>query len=83
MCRRVSALGHSNFYFLSAQDFDCEAEEAFICEACRCFSTLSPLLWLLTPSLGGCVGQLTQQDINDLIFSISREFARRQAKEKD
>jgi hypothetical protein len=43
----------------------------------RCFHTLSILLGSVTPALRGRIRHLTQQDIGDLIFSLSREYARR------
>ena len=42
-----------------------------------CFRTLWPVFSAVTPGLRGHIRHLTQQDIGDLLFSISREYARR------
>jgi hypothetical protein len=43
----------------------------------RCFHTLWPVLSAVTPGRRGHIRHLTQQDIGDLLFSISRKYARR------
>jgi hypothetical protein len=43
----------------------------------RCFRTLWPVLCMVTPVLRGRVRHLTQQDVGDFLFSLSREYARR------
>jgi hypothetical protein len=42
----------------------------------RCFLTLWPVLCTVAPQLRGCIDHLTPQDIDDLLFSLSREYAR-------
>jgi hypothetical protein len=42
-----------------------------------CFRTLWPVFSAVTPGLRGHIRHLTQQDVGDLLFSISREYARR------
>jgi hypothetical protein len=43
----------------------------------HCFHTLWPALCLVTPRLRGCIHNITQEDVSDLLFSLSREYARR------
>ena len=42
-----------------------------------CFRTLWPVFSAVTPGRRGHIRHLTQQDVGDLLFSISREYARR------
>lgn len=41
-----------------------------------CFFNLWPVLCQVTPLLRGRIRNLTQQDVGDLLFSLSREFSR-------
>jgi hypothetical protein len=43
----------------------------------RCFHAVWSVLGTVAPALRGRVQHLTQQDIGDLLFSLSREYARR------
>jgi hypothetical protein len=45
----------------------------------RCFHTLWSVLCLVTSLLRGRIRNLGQQDVDDLLFSLSREHARRAA----
>ena len=42
----------------------------------RCFQTLWPVLWAVAPQLRGGICHLTPQDVDDLLFSLSREYVR-------
>jgi Gpi18-like mannosyltransferase len=41
------------------------------------FTTLWAVLYSIAPSLNRSIKYLTQQDIGDFLFSLSREYARR------
>jgi hypothetical protein len=43
----------------------------------RCFRALWSVLCTIAPQLRGRIRYLSQQDIGDLLFSLSREYARR------
>ena len=70
MFSAVGSLLTANFWFLSGvvHDGPCQGTP-------RCFRTLWPVLCLATPR--GHIRHLTQQDVDDLLFSLSREYARR------
>jgi hypothetical protein len=61
----------ANFWFISAQ----EGGRRMVTP--RCFQTLWPVLCAVAPQLRGCICHLTPQDLDDLRFSLSREYARR------
>lgn len=61
----------ANISFMSAVD------DKALTRTPHCFWTLWPLLCLVSPLLRGRVRHLTQQDVDDLVFSLSRECARR------
>lgn len=44
-----------------------------------CFHTLWPVLCLVAPLLRGRIRHLTQQDVDDLLFSLSRAYVRQGA----
>jgi hypothetical protein len=79
--QRNAALGYSNSIFFSVQRPHAAytwPQDDLKAAMHGLFAPLWPLLWSVTPSLGGRVNNLTQQDIADFFFSLSREFARRQ-----
>jgi hypothetical protein len=64
----------ANFWFMSAQQGR-DGEASLV--TFRCFQTLWPVLCAVAPQLRGCICHLTPQDVDDLLFSLSREYARR------
>jgi hypothetical protein len=64
----------ANFWFMSAHHGGgCKANTVTL----RCFLTLWPVLCAVAPQLRSCISHLTLQDVDDLLFSLSREYARR------
>jgi hypothetical protein len=63
----------ANFWFMSAQEGG--RREAHMVTP-RCFRSLWPVLCAVAPQLRGCVCHLTPQDVDDLLFSLSREYVR-------
>jgi hypothetical protein len=69
------ALVAANYWFMSEVD-DRGRREACDSHTPGCFHFLWPVLCSVSPLLRGCIRHLTQQDVDDFIFSLSREYAR-------
>jgi hypothetical protein len=64
----------ANFWFMSEREGG-RREAGMVTP--RCFQTLWPVLCAIAPQLRGCICHLAPQDVDDLRFSLSREYARR------
>ena len=64
----------ANFWFMSARQGG--RREDCIMVTPRCFQSLWPVLCAVAPQLRDCICHLTPQDVDDLLFSLSREYVR-------
>jgi hypothetical protein len=73
----IDTYGELTKLLLSANKWFFRSEIGRFGDTPCCFRTVWPVFSAVTPGLRGHIRHLTQQDIGDLLFSISREYARR------